>query len=160
MTATWLAATMILALAQAQPREITFQGCVTPGLDKGTYVLSPVTHIMGPDAGLVPEVAHGRRVLFWLDNDAEVRKYPGRMVEVQGQFTDIKESEIELKAGRQKDGGLIVEFEGHGKDVRVPNATVGTATGTGGRIEPGKNDIKTYLLRIDVKAVKATGTCQ
>jgi len=160
MTSTLLAVTMLLALGQAQPREITFQGCVTPGLDKGTYVLTSVAHLMGPDAGLVPEVAHGRRVLFWLDNDSDVRKYPGRMVEVQGRFKDIEESEIELKAGHHKDGGLIVEFEGPGKDVRAPNATVGTSVGTGGRVEPEKHDIKTYLLRIDVQSVKATGTCQ
>jgi hypothetical protein len=37
---------------------------------------------------------------------------------------------------------------------------VGTSVGTGGRVEPEKHDIKTYLLRIDVQSVKATGTCQ
>jgi hypothetical protein len=160
MTSALLAATMILALGQAQPREITFHGCVTPGLDKGTYVLSSVTHIVSPDIGQIPEFAHGRRVLFWLDNDTDVKKYPGRMVEVQGRFTEVKESEVELKAGRQKDGGLVVEFEGPGKDVRVPNATAGASVGTGGRTNPEKDDVKTYLLRVDVKSVKATGSCQ
>ena len=160
MTATLLAATMALAFAQAEPREITFHGCVKPGLDRDTYILSPVTHLVNPAAGLVPEVAHGRRVFFWLDNDAELHKHAGRMVEVQGRVAELKESEIEVKAGRHKDGGVIVEFEGPGKDVRSSNAAAGAGVGTGGRTVPEKNDTKTYLLRIDVTAVKATGACQ
>lgn len=98
----------------------------------------------------MPEFAHGRQVFFWLSNDAEVR----------GEFSGIKESEIEIKAGRHKDGGLIVEFEGPGKDVRSSTTATGAAVDTAGGAKPEKNDIKTYLLRVDVKAVMTTGTCQ
>ena len=159
MTAPVFAVTLMLALAQTQPREVTFQGCMTPGIDKDTYILNPVTVLAEPQGGLLPEAAHGRRVFFWFDNDGELRKNGGRMVEVRGTVTGLEESEIELKAGRQKDGGLIVEFEGPGRDVRAPNATVGSAVGTGGRVVPEKNDLKAYLVRITVKEVKATGTC-
>ena len=34
---------------------------------------------------------------------------------MRGKFQKLEKSEIELKAGPQKDGGLIVEFEGPGK---------------------------------------------
>ena len=161
MTATLLAATMILALGQAAPREITFHGCVTPGLDKGTYLLSSMTHVTGPDGGQIPEVAHGRRVFFWLDSDAELGKHVGHTVEVQGRISKLEESEVELKAGRHKDGGLIVEYEVPGKDVRVPNAVAGASVGTAGSTAPEKNDIKSYLMRVDVKNVKMMGSsCQ
>jgi len=83
------------------------------------------------------------------------------MVEVRGTFDGLKESEIEMKAGRQRDGGLVVEFEGPGPDVKVPNAQVGAAIGTAGRTEPEKDDIKTYLAIVDVKQVRViSGTCK
>ena len=83
------------------------------------------------------------------------------MVEVRGEFSGLEESEIELKAGRQDKGGMVVEFEGPGRDVRVPNAAVGDAIGTSGRTVPEKDDIKTYLAHVDVKQVRViTGSCQ
>lgn len=167
MKATLIAAVMLLTMApiaasqqQGNPRPITFHGCVKAGLDRGTYTLSPVTHLVEPQAGQVPEFAHGRQIFFWLTDDAEVRKHIGKMVEVRGEFGTLEESEIEVKAGRHKDGGVIVEFEGPGRDVRTSAAASGAAVGTAGAAKPEKNDIKTYLLRINVKSVKATGTCQ
>lgn len=160
MTAAFIAATMVLALGQSAPRDITLHGCVTPAQDPGTYFLSSVTHVTDPNGGQIPEMAHGRRVFFWLDNDEDVRKNMGRMVEVRGRFSAIEESEAELKAGRHKDGGLIVEFEGPGKDVRAPDGAAGVSVGTAGRVTPERNDVKTYLMRVDVKSVKATGSCQ
>lgn len=147
------------AQRQTQQRQITFHGCVTAGLEKGTYVLAPVTHLVAPDAGQIPEFAHGRQIFFWLDDDGEVKTHVGRLVEVRGEFAAIEESEIEIKTGRHKDGGVIVEFEGPGRDVRASSAASGAAVGTSGAPAPEKNDIKSYLLRIDVKSVKATGTC-
>ena len=159
MTATLVAATMILALGQAASRDITLQGCVTPGLDKGTYLVSPISHVVGRDGGEIPEVAHGRRVFFWLDSDGELGKHIGHMVEIKGTFAKIEESEVELKAGKHKDGGLIVEFEVPGKDVRVPEAATDVRVGTAGRATPEKNDIKSDLLHVDVTNVKLMGSC-
>lgn len=144
--------------SQPTKRQITFHGCVTPA-ERGTYVLAPVTHLVEPDGSRVPEFAHGRQVFFWLKNDAQVRQHVGRMVEIRGEFSGIEESEAELKSGRHKDGGLVVEFEGPGRDVRTSAAASGAAVGTAGAATPEKNDLKTYLLRIDVKSVRATGTC-
>jgi len=156
MTSTVLAMGLFMALAQApaQARDITFEGCVSPGLDRGSYVVTGVTQVKTPDSVEVPEAAHGRRLLFWLDNDAAVRANIGRRVEITGQFTGIEESEVEIKAGRQTTGGFIVEFEGPGPDVRSSDPSVSTAVGTAGRVEPENNDVKTYLMRINVKDVK------
>jgi hypothetical protein len=146
--------------AQAGAHQITFRGCVTPGVDKGSYVMTNIVESPSAAGATMPEVAHGRRILYWLDNDAEVKQHIGEMVEVNGEFTELEKSEIELKAGPQKDGGLVVEFETPGKDVKAPNATVGTAVGTAGRVVPETNDIPTFLAHIDVKSVKAMGKCK
>ena len=160
----WLLAAAPLAAASQQattdPKEITFHGCVMPGVDKDTYVMTQVMEVPGPDGATMPGAAHGRRVLFWLHNDDDVKQHVNQMVEVRGDLRNLEKSEIELKAGRQKDGGLIVEFEGPGQDVRASNSTVGAAVGTAGRVAAEKNDIPTYLANIDVKQVKAMGACQ
>jgi hypothetical protein len=164
------AVAMLLAVApltgtarqsDAAKHEITFHGCVIPGQDKGTYAVTQVVEVPGPGGSTMPEVAHGRRVLFWLKNDDNVKKHIGRMVEVRGDFTGLQESEVELKAGRQNNGELVVEFEGPGKDVKVPNSSVGDAIGTAGRTVPEKDDVKTYLAYVNVKQVRVTsGNCQ
>ena len=163
-----------LALAQAQgsstssktgannvKREVTLQGCVTPGVDKGTVALTQVTEIAQPGQSVMPAEAHGRRVVFWLMPDTELAKQVGHMVQVRGKTDKIQESEIELKAGHQKSGGLVVEFEGPGKDVKLPNEVVGSTVGTAGRTTPEKNDVKTFLIRVNVDNVQSIeGTCR
>ena len=146
--------------ANSTRREIAFHGCVMPGIDTGTYVITQVTETPGASGATMPEFAHGRRVLFWLDNDDDVKTHIGHMVEVRGKFQELEKSEIELKAGPQKDGGLIVEFEGPGKNVRAPNSAVGIEVGTAGRVVPEKNDVPTYLAHINVEDVKVMGECK
>jgi hypothetical protein len=145
--------------ANSTEKKITFHGCVMPGTEKDTYVITQVMEIPGPGGATMPEVAHGRRVLFWLHRDDDVKKHVGHMVEVRGHFRDLEKSELELKPGTQKDGGLIVEFEGPGKDVRASNSTVGAAVGTTGRVAPERNDVPTYLAHINVEEVKMAGEC-
>lgn len=141
-------------------RDITLQGCVTAGVDNDTYVMTDVREMVGPGGSSMPAAAHGRRILFWLEEDDEVEEHIGQKVEVRGTIGELEESEIELKAGPHEDGGLIVEFEGPGEDVLASNAEVGAAVGTTGRNEPEQNDIPTYLVRVDVEDVQALGDCQ
>lgn len=159
-------ALMLASLVVAQPRtteagakrqQITFMGCVASA-ERDTYTLAPVMRLLEPAPRRVPEFAHGRQVFFWLDDEEQIRRHIGRMVEVRGEFSAIETSEVELKSGRHRDGGLIVEFEGPGRDVRTSAAAAGVAIGTGGATAE-KDDIKAYLLRVDVKSVRATGTC-
>lgn len=157
-----LAAAPLAGAAQdSERREVAFQGCVVPGTDKGTYAITQVVEVPGASGMTMPDFAHGRRVLFWLKNDDNVKRHAGRKVEIRGEFSGLEESEIELKAGAQKNGELVLEFEGPGKDVRVPNSVVGNAVGTTGRAEAEKEDVKTYLAYVDVKQVRVvSGNCQ
>jgi len=159
------ALTPALAFAQINPpaksddrntnHEVTLQGCVVPGVDKGSAALASVTEIAEPGHSVMPAEAHGRRVVFWLMPDNAIVPHVGHMIQVRGVTSKIEESEIELKAGHQKDGGLVVEFEGPGKDVKVSNEVIGDAIGTAGRTKAEKNDVKTFLIRVNVQDVKA-----
>src|SRR4051795_11147166 len=82
----------------AREREITLRGCVMPALND-TYIMTDVTQMPGPGGVTLPEIAHGRRVLFWLKNDDAIHNHANKMIEVTGRFTNLKESEIELKPG-------------------------------------------------------------
>ena len=143
---------------------ITLRGCVVPGADKGTYVLTHVTEMPSAGRSAMPETAHGRRVIFWLDKHEALLEHANHAVEVTGKLDGAQESEVEFKNGDRKDGGLMAEFEGPGKDVRVPAETVERAIGTTGRAASDKNDpktteksdLKTMLLKVKVESVKAT----
>jgi hypothetical protein len=139
----------------SESREITLRGCVVPGQDKDTYVLTHVTEVAPASGSVMPAEAHGQRVVFWLNKKDDVLKHANHGVEVRGTLGGFEKSEIELKAGPAKDGGLIAEFEGPGKDVRVANSTVSEAIGTTGRAASEKDDVKTMLVKVDVKDVQA-----
>ena len=143
--------------AESKDQQITLRGCVVPG-ENDTYVMTNVVESPGATGSTMPATAHGRRVMFWLKNDDEVKQHRNQMVEVSGTFTDLKESEIELKAGAHDDGGLLIEFEGPGRDVVASNEDVGAAVGTAGCQQPESNDIKTYLAEVDVMSVRALGS--
>jgi len=173
LTAAALTLAIVPAFAHAQSHEsaqtdraknqrpITLQGCVVAGVDKGTAALTSVGEIAEAGRSAMPPEAHGRHVVFWLSPDDAIVSHIGEMVEVRGVTTKIEKSEIELKAGHQKGGGLVAEFEGPGKDVKVPNAVVGDAVGTAGRTKAEKDDVKTFLVRVKVEDVKRLeGSCR
>ena len=156
----------LLAAPQSSPQpspdsRITLQGCVRSGLESGTVLMTDVTEVTTGGQSAVPEEAHGRKVIFWLDKDDPLKSHVGHRVEVTGTRGSVEKSEIELKQGHQKTGGLVVEFEGPGHDVKASNSVVGGALGTSGRTQPEKDDIKTFLYKVKVDDVRALpGTCQ
>jgi hypothetical protein len=133
---------------------------VRPGVDKDTVLMTDVVEATDGVRSAMPAEAHGRKVLFWLDRDELLKDHVGRMVQVTGMRGALEKSEIELKTGRQKDGGLVAEFEGPGRDVKASNTVVGPAIGTSGRTATEKNDVATFLVKVKVDNVRAVnGTC-
>jgi len=167
MTALIVAAAPALAVAaidtdasSAANRPVTLQGCVVAGLDKGTAALTQVTEVAEPGHSVMPAEAHGRHIVFWLTPDDAIVQHVGHKVEVRGRTTKIEKSEIEIKEGHQKSGGLVAKFEGPGKDVKVPNDQVSNAVGTAGRVKGGGEDVKTFLIRVKVNDVQPLeGSC-
>ena len=134
-------------------RTITLQGCVAPGVDKDQVVVTNVSEKLAAGQSALPPEAHGRKVIFWLDQDAQLKAHVGHMVEVSGTQGKIEKSEIEVKPGHQKDGSLVVEFEGPGHDVKASTDVVGQPLGTSGRVASANTDIPTFLVRVKVDSV-------
>lgn len=144
----------------AAPGMVTLRGCVTSGVDKGSYVLTQVQETT-PGKSAMPAEAHGRRVVFWLDDENALAPHAGKKVEVHGTLGKLEESEIEFKAGKHKDGGLLVEYEGPGKDVVASADTLGRPVGTSGTAKPGANDVKTFLVHVTINDVRTVEmSCQ
>jgi hypothetical protein len=150
----------IATAGAASPGMVTLRGCVTAGTGKDAYVLTRVQEVT-PGKTAMPAEAHGRRVIFWLDDERAIAPHSGKMVEVHGTLGKLEESEIELKAGTRKDGGLLVEYEGPGKDVVASAETLGGPVGTSGRAKPEAKDLKTFLVHVKVNDVRTVETtCQ
>jgi hypothetical protein len=151
------------ALASAEDvKDITLRGCVVRGIDKDTFALNSVSEVTKNGLSTIPSASQGHRVIFWFNKDDKFKDHVGELIEVKGEMGEIKESEIELKAGKQKDGGLVAEFEGPGgKDVKVSNDVIGSEIGTAGRTEAdnGKKDLKAFLIKVDVDEVKRISNC-
>ena len=140
--------------------KITLHGCVRAGVEKDTVLMTDVVD-MAAGRSAMPTEAHGRKVLFWLDRDDALKGHVGRMVEVTGTQGALEKAEVELKAGRHKEGGLVAEFEGPGRDVKASNDVVGQALGTSGRTAAEKNDIQTFLVKVKVDSVRPVeGACK
>ena len=168
-TATAVALAMVPTLAAQQPLPaagaaspgmVTLRGCVTPGVGKDAYVLTQVQETT-PGKSAMPAEAHGRRVIFWLDDEKALAPHSGKMVDVHGTLGKLETSEIELRAGTRKDGGLLVEYEGPGKDVVASADTLGRPVGTSWTAKPGRSDVKTFLLHVKINDVRTVEmTCQ
>ena len=122
---------------------VTLQGCVTAAEAKDTWVLTNVHEwpIATTDMG-----KFGKRY-YWLDKlGKDLRQHGGHTIQVTGKITEVKKSEIDIKTG-EADGGMNVEIEGPGKDVRTTaeNAQVGALTG---------KDIPITLLKVKVDDIK------
>jgi hypothetical protein len=125
---------------------VTLQGCVTSAEKKDTWVLTNVHEwpMATSDMGVF-----GKRY-YWLDKvGKDLRQHGGHTVQITGKITEVKKSEIEVKPG-EGDGGMTVEIEGPGHDVKTTaeNAQVGAITGR------DKKDIPITLLKVKVDDIK------
>ncbi len=135
-------------------RDIVMRGCVQDGATKGHFFLTGFKAVSGPGDTPLPEFAHGRKVIYWLEDLPKLDKHLGHMVEVKGEFLSMKESQSDFK---EKDGGQIVEFEGPGRDVDLTAAQAREVVGTSGSLQ---DELKTLLVRVDVDGVtQVAGTC-
>lgn len=125
---------------------ITVRGCVEQGAKKGHYVLANFSQIPPAGEAAIPKTWQGRRVLFWLEDLPKMDQHFNHMVEVQGEFINLRESELDPKV---QDGGQIVELEGPGRDVDVTMKQAREVVGTS-----GMEKTQTLLIRVDVDEVK------
>jgi hypothetical protein len=152
------------ALAGQQPSvvvnddDITIRGCVTraaPEPLESQHVLvwtrgdimlsSAMTVHAGQPAAVV------QRVFYWLEDEDDLARHVGQMVEVKGELGSFETGELEI----ERDGAFTnieLELDGKTEKARVPTAWLGPA-----RTE-GEFDIA--MRKVDVDDVTVVGPCQ
>ena len=102
-----------LAAADRDPNDlkkgdpVTVRGCVEQGAKKGHYVLTNFSQVPTAGEAAIPKTWQGRRVLFWLEDLPRMDKHFNRMVEVQGEFINMRKSELDPKV---QEGQQVVEL--------------------------------------------------
>jgi hypothetical protein len=124
-------------------QDVMLTSCVEKGMKDNTFILTNVADVPVHPATL-------GRVVYWLDKKDDLKKHIGHQIRVVAKVADVKQSEMEIKAGDSEDGGWYVEIEGPGKDVRAPAGKV--AEPTAGRKDEAR-DVKTTLVRLKVNEV-------
>ena len=153
-------------LAQQQPSittdgdDVKIRGCVTPVKaypasvppllvwSRSDIMLSTA---MGLDTPSIAATGPQGRVFYWLEDDEDLAKHVGQMVEVDGELKDFEKGEMEIK----RDGAftdVALKMGGKEEKIRVPSTWLG----------PGSNDDREFDIigrRIEVNDVKVLGAC-
>lgn len=147
-------------------KDVTITGCVVKG--DGGYVLTDVLEgtTATAMAARIPSTPQPEgtvlpaRVLYWLDDDDDVKDYAGQKIEIRGE----RKGDIEKgKISAEREGGLVeLEFKVDGdKKVTIKVPEVPAAIGTSGAVGDKEKDFNYVVRRIDVDSVKMiSSTCR
>jgi len=150
MVVTALAAgsTFTQVTAAGAQEKVTLTGCAVKGDGDGDGFLlangvEQTTNEMKP-----------ARILYWLDDDDdEVEKLMGQLVEVTGEVEgDVKRGEIEVE---RENGMIELEIKADGRKANVKLADVPSAIGTSGSVKDREVELPYVVRKLDVKSAKS-----
>jgi len=144
--------------------DITVRGCITRGAtrspdapsmlvwSRSDIMLEAARALDAPRAVGASGVAG--RVFYWLDDDDDLSRHVGRMVEVKGDLEDFEKGEIEIS----RDGAFTeieLDLDGRKEKARIPSARLGPPRAA------GDHDIEFDIVarKIDVDDVRVLGPC-
>jgi hypothetical protein len=149
-----------LAAAGQQPTvvvnddDITLRGCVGR-VQPGSVPAAPMLvwtrgDIMLSNASVLGGLSSGR-VFYWLEDDEDLSKHVGQMIEVEGDLGDFEKGEVDI----EKDGDFTeieLKLDGKTEKARVPSAWLGAPRGEG--------EFDIVARKIDVDKVTVLGACR
>ena len=158
---TWLAAASLsmatIAAAGQQSvvvnkDDITIRGCVgrvSPGAAERMMVWTRGDIMLSnPSALRSGQLAD--RVFYWLEDDEDLSKHVGQMIEIKGDLGDFERGEVEF----DRDGDFTdikLKLDGKTEKARVPTEWLGASRGDG--------EVDIVARKIDVDDVKVLGAC-
>ena len=144
--------------------DITIRGCVrsvdiraaVPATmlvwTRGDIMLAGVTGLGINSPNPVGSTGIAGRVLYWLENDDDLARHVGQMVEIKGDLEDFETGDIEID--RKGDYTEIeLDLDGKEEKARVPTSWL---RGTGADRD---QEFDIAVRRIDVDDVSVLGAC-
>jgi hypothetical protein len=90
------------------------------------------------------------RVFYWIDNDKDLAKHVGQMVEIKGDLGNFKKGEVKF----DRDGEYTtVKMKLGGKEEKVRMPTVWL------NVPRGEDDVDIVTRKVDIDKVKVLGAC-
>jgi hypothetical protein len=160
-----------IAAAETQEK-VTLTGCAVKGNGDGDGFLlansveqtTRTTSTPTPSGSTVSSTTatemKSARILYWLDDDDdEVAKLMGQLVEVTGEVEgDVKRGEIEVE---RENGMIELEIKADGRKANVKLADVPSAIGTSGSVKDREVELPYVVRKLDVKSAKSIApTCR
>jgi hypothetical protein len=119
---------------------VKFSGCVTPGTEQGSFLLTNVKRTDG---------AADTNTIYWLDSARKLDGHAGHQVEVTGIISDVSDGKVKTKTDPKKDTDKIeVKKGGESVTANVPAQPVGTTA------KKTTTDEPRALLKLKVKSLK------
>jgi len=137
--------------------DITIRGCVGPAATGNVgapqamvWTRSDImlSNAMAIQAGQASPLTS--RVFYWLDDDKDLAKHVGQMIEVKGDLGDFKKGEIEV----HRDGDVAkieLKLGGKTEKAKVPTAWLGPTAGEG--------EAEFLARKVHVDKVNVLGAC-
>ena len=145
---------------------VTITGCVVKG-SQGGFLLTQVNETIAaaasaarPGSPVAATTTSPARVLYWLDDEDELKAHAGHKVEVSGALEgEIRKGEMEVE--RKGNGMIDIEAKYNGKRVKALVPELPSSLGTNGPVGDKEININFIVRRIDVKSVKMLAdTCR
>ncbi len=169
MSATALAAAAavaaVAAVAAQRPLvtihddDITVRGCVreadASGGGPGSTLVWSRSDIMmaaATDGEALGSEGPTGRVFYWLDEDEDLARHVGQMVEVKGELEDFKKGEVDV----DRDGdftNIELTLDGKKEKARVPTSWLRS------RDRDEDHDVDIVARKIEVKHIDMLGAC-
>ena len=161
-----------LSAASLQEQKVTVTGCAVKGTGDGDGFLlanaveqtTRTTMTPTPAGSTVSSTSSTAmkpaRILYWLDDDDdEVQKLMGQLVEVTGEVEgDVKRGEIEVE---RENGMIELEIKAGDRKANVKLADVPSAIGTAGSVKDRETELPYVVRKLDVKSARSIApTCQ
>jgi hypothetical protein len=144
--------------------EITIRGCIrqanaqaeaAPGMlvwSRGDLVMAGVTAIGSDAPNPVGTSGVSGRVFYWLDDDEDLSKHVGQLVEIKGELDDFERGQIKIQR-RGEFTEVELDLGSKEEKARVPTSWLGQPTAERGQ------EFDIVARRIDVGDVRVLGAC-
>jgi hypothetical protein len=144
--------------------DITIRGCVrrvdlraqvSPAMlvwSRGDIMMAVAAATSGDASKAVGTGGVAGRVFYWLEDDEDLSKHVGQLVEVKGELEDFQKGEIEI----ERDGDFTeieLDFDGKEEKARIPTSWLGPTASN------KDQEFDIVARKIDVEDVRVLGAC-